>query len=108
MKKTTNSNPLKYFNDAAAARAKKVNEGNNKLVKAQVGISVKPTADSSAYYKERMDEDYTSAAMNMSSPKYSDQAFKRAKIHGDALNRQSKKGKPGYDANGFPIKTKKK
>lgn len=38
MKKTTNSNPLKYFNDAAASRKKSVNAGNDKLVKAQVGI----------------------------------------------------------------------
>jgi hypothetical protein len=42
MKKTTNSNPLKYFNDAAAARAKSVNAGNNKLVKAQVGVVKTP------------------------------------------------------------------
>lgn len=42
MKKTTNSNPLKYFNDAAAARAKSVNAGNDKLVKAQVGKSISP------------------------------------------------------------------
>jgi hypothetical protein len=38
MKKTTNSNPLKYFYDAAAARAKSVNAGNDKLIKAQVGV----------------------------------------------------------------------
>lgn len=40
MKKTTNSNPLKYFNDAAAARAKSVIAGNNKLMKAQAGAEV--------------------------------------------------------------------
>ena len=39
MKKTTNSNPLKYFNDAAAARKKSVNAGNDKLIKAQVGTA---------------------------------------------------------------------
>lgn len=39
MKKTTNSNPLKTFNDNYAARAKKVVEGNKKLVKAQVGTA---------------------------------------------------------------------
>lgn len=108
MKKTTNSNPLKYFNDQSDDRKKSVIEGNKKLIKAQAGMSIKPTADSSKYYKKRMDEDYESAAMNMSSPKYRDQAFKRAKEHGDAYFRQSNKGKPGYDANGFPIKTKKK
>jgi hypothetical protein len=35
MAKTNKQNPLKYFNDQADARAKKVVEGNNKLVKAQ-------------------------------------------------------------------------
>lgn len=39
MKKTTKSNPLKYFNDAAASRKKSVNAGNNKLMKAQVGTA---------------------------------------------------------------------
>jgi len=39
MKKSNNSNPLKYFNDAAAARAKSVNAGNDKLVKAQAGYT---------------------------------------------------------------------
>ena len=39
MKKTTNSNPLKYFNDAAADRKKSVTAGNNKLMKAQVGTA---------------------------------------------------------------------
>jgi hypothetical protein len=37
MKKVNNQNPLKTFNDNYAARAKKVVEGNKKLVKAQVG-----------------------------------------------------------------------
>lgn len=39
MKKAKQSNPLKYFNDQADARSKKVTEGNKKLVKAQTGIS---------------------------------------------------------------------
>lgn len=41
MKKTTNSNPLKYFNDQADTRKKSVNAGNDKLVKAQAGKIVK-------------------------------------------------------------------
>lgn len=41
MKKSNNSNPLKYFNDAAASRKKSVNTGNDTLVKAQVGRIVK-------------------------------------------------------------------
>jgi len=43
MKKTTNSNPLKYFNDAAAAKAKSVNAGNDKLIKAQFEIAGNPS-----------------------------------------------------------------
>jgi hypothetical protein len=50
MKKVNNQNPLKTFNDNYATRAKKVTEGNNKLVKAQVGISKN---DSITYAKNR-------------------------------------------------------
>ena len=69
---------------------------------------VKPTADSTAYYKQQQKEAYQSAAKNISSPKYSDQAFKRAAKIGKDIDRQSLKGKPGYDKNGFPIKKAKK
>ena len=48
MKKTTNSNPLKFFNDAAAARSKSVIAGNNKLMKAQDGKSGNIESDSIA------------------------------------------------------------
>jgi hypothetical protein len=74
--------------------------------KAQMGKSVKPTADSTAYYKKVESDAYESAARNMNSPKYSEQAFKRAGQAGKDVDRQSKKGKPGYDANGFPLKKK--
>jgi hypothetical protein len=70
--------------------------------KAQKGVTATP--DSTSYYKSRMDEDFESAARNMNSPKYSDQAFKRAEKNLDNYLRQSNKGKPGYDKNGFPIK----
>ena len=52
MKKTTNSNPLKYFNDAAASRKKAVIAGNDKLVKAQVGKTT-PMQDYVAKYKDQ-------------------------------------------------------
>lgn len=39
MAKTNKQNPLKYFNDQADARSKKVVEGNKKLLKAQVGTA---------------------------------------------------------------------
>ena len=55
MKKTTNSNPLKFFNDAAAARKKSVNAGNDKLLKAQFGGN--PQADDS-YIKKMQQDDY--------------------------------------------------
>jgi len=67
----------------------------------------KATKDSTAYFQKRMDEAYEAAARNMNSPKYSEQAFKRAKQAGKDIDRQKLKGKPGYDANGFPIKKNK-
>jgi hypothetical protein len=90
---------------------KKADKKPKSLPKAQKGMSVKPTADSTAYYKKVESEAYESAARNMNSPKYSEQAFKRAGQAGKDVARQSRKGKPGYDKNGFPIKkttTKKK
>lgn len=96
---------------AIAISMKKAGKKPKSLTKAQKGISVKPTADSTAYYKKVESEAYKSAARNMNSPKYSEQAFKRARQAGKDIARQSLKGKPGYDKNGFPIKkstTKKK
>ena len=78
------------------------------LPKAQKDISVKPTTDSTAYYKKVQSDAYKSAARNMNSPKYSDQAFKRAEQAGKDIARQSKKGKPGYDKNGFLVTKKNK
>ena len=112
MKKTTNSNPLKYFNDAEASRKKSVNAGNDKLVKAQVGVSVKPTKDSTKYYNDKAD-DYMKTARkltNLGSTNYAGINFladEGMKNRASAF-RQSNKGQPGFDANGFPIKTKKK
>ena len=96
---------------AIAISMKKAGKKPKSLPKAQKGISVKPTTDSTKYYEKVERKAYESAARNMNSPKYSDQAFKRAKQAGKDIDRQSKKGKPGYDKNGFPIKkttTKKK
>lgn len=71
---------------------------------------VKPTADSTAYYSNK-------------ATYLTDRGLKQAKIKDwDGMNRdfanarkaiddqirQSKKGKPGYDKNGFPIKKSKK
>jgi len=64
----------------------------------------KVTPDSTAYFKKQEMDNYSSAARNMGSPKYSDSAFKRAAQSGKDVDRQSKKGKPGYDKNGYPLK----
>lgn len=92
---------------AIAISMKKAGKKPKSLTKAQKGISVKPTADSTAYYKKEI-AGYD--ALIKSEPKtkmgqsnvnvYLDY---RSKAY-DNLNRQSLKGKPGYDKNGFPIK----
>jgi len=68
MKKTTNSNPLKYFNDAAAARAKSVIAGNNKLMKAQDGIVQGPFQKSTT---DRLDKKYPGTAFTPPKGPYS-------------------------------------
>lgn len=83
-----------------------------KIKKAAYGTTtrsttIKPTPDSTSYYEKMQEDAYSSAARNMNSPKYADQAFNRAREAGKNIDRQSKKGKPGYDANGFPLKKNK-
>lgn len=72
------------------------------IKKAQNGAK---TADSTAYFKKKAQEAYGAAAMNMT--RNPESMFKLAKEYGDSSARQSKKGKPGYDKNGYPIKKKK-
>ena len=67
----------------------------------------KATPDSTAYFKKRESDSYTSAARNIKDPKLSGQAFKSALEAGKSVDRQSKKGKPGYDKNGYPLKKQK-
>lgn len=64
--------------------------------KAKVGDQVKPTPDSTAYYSKKVLK------------AYGEKDFPGAKKASDDVARQGKKGKPGYDANGFPIKKKMK
>ena len=92
----------KIMKDSTHKKLKKV-VTKKSLPKAQPGKIVKSTPDSTAYYKKVESEAYKAAALNMNSPKYSEQAFKRALQAGKAIDRQSLKGKPGYDKNGFPI-----
>ena len=72
------------------------------IKKAQNGAK---TADSTAYFKKKAQEAYGAAAMNMT--RNPESMFKLAKEYGDAGARQAKKGKPGYDKNGYPLKKKK-
>lgn len=80
-----------------------------KIKKAQKGI--KATADSSAYYKNQedtfnklaKDEKGNSKVADFNRKFFKDQAGKAV----SSQVRQLHKGKPGYDANGFPIKKNK-
>ncbi len=69
---------------------------------------VKPTADSTAIYQQRLDNfvNKTGGNLPVKLRNNSDErtVFKMA----SDVQRQSKKGKPGYDKNGFPIKKSKK
>ena len=85
------------------------------IKKAQTGKSVKPTADSTDYFYKKSIKDINYGTKVMKDKGY----FKDGKVNdetkkaldlGDksleSLKRQAKKGKPGYDANGFPLKKK--
>jgi hypothetical protein len=67
-----------------------------RVKKSEKGSQIKPTADSTGYYSRKLLKSY------------GEKDFAGAKKASDAVARQSKKGKPGYDANGFPIKKKMK
>jgi hypothetical protein len=55
----------------------------------------KPTADSTGIYSRKLLK------------AYGERDFEGAKKASDNVVRQGKKGKPGYDANGFPVKKAK-
>lgn len=74
------------------------------LKKAQKGITVKPTTDSTSFYTKRMLSNMDMA--DRSKGELKERFTKKYNQASDDLNRQSKKGKPGYDANGFPLKKK--
>jgi len=73
------------------------------LPKAQDGISVKPTADSTFYYG---DLEYKSKlrGLNANTKPEMDKQFALMDKAKQDRYRQKFKGKPGYDKNGFPIK----
>ena len=78
-----------------------------KIKKAQKGI--KATADSSAYYRNLSRDYMQEAAWNMGDGvgKKSRAAMDKSSEATRNEERQRRKGKPGYDANGFPIKKNK-
>jgi hypothetical protein len=71
--------------------------------KAQMGKSVKPTADSTKYFSKKAAEN---KEMSKSFPKYSvleiEFRHKGDKAQASA-DRQKMKGKPGHDADGYPL-----
>jgi hypothetical protein len=82
-----------------------------KIKKAQTGKEVKATPDSSAYYKNQeniFNQLAKSEKGNTKVANFNREYFKgqAAKAISDQL-RQLHKGKPGYDANGNPIKKQK-
>jgi hypothetical protein len=90
-----------------------------KVKKAQKGA--KATADSSAYYNNLTKKYYDEANKVANAPlggkmlseerkernEKQDKLYKKASESTDNALRQIRKGKPGYDANGFPIKKAK-
>lgn len=79
------------------------------LKKAQKGMSVTPTTDSTAYYKKEIKgyDQLIKSEPNTPIGKSNKLVYMDAKSKAYSnLNRQSLKGKPGYDKNGFPIKKK--
>lgn len=113
MKKTNKpSNPLKFFNDNRAMAYKKaggaMKDFKKSLPKAQTGKVVKPTADSTEYFKKDI-KAYDQLIKNSpNTPMGITDKYLWMDVRSrtyDKLKRQSLKGKPGYDKNGFPIKS---
>lgn len=73
------------------------------IKKAQNGAK---TADSTAYYRNKEYISELKALTATNKPEMDKQFNEKDKAKLNRL-RQSKKGKPGYDANGFPLKKKK-
>ena len=75
-----------------------------KLKKAKNGTA---TSDSTQYFKNIRESALSEGdrIINSGKPGFS-KVLKRASDAETAMSRQSKKGKPGYDANGNPIKKK--
>ena len=77
-----------------------------KIKKAQRGVTA--TKDSSAYYKDENEFQWKLAenSSKFGMRKAAEEQMKNAKQAGKDADRQKFKGKPGFDANGFPAKEK--
>jgi hypothetical protein len=77
--------------------------------KAQPGKKVKPTADSTKYYQDdaKLKLDVAQTQSKFGLKKASEESAKEARKSMVSASRQKLKGKPGYDANGNPIKKQK-
>lgn len=97
MKRTVSGYDLKKKGGAVKSSMKKMQTGGR--------TTVKPTADSTAYYG---DLEYKSKlkALTANTKPEMDKQFALMNNAKQDKYRQSKKGKPGYDKNGFPIKKK--
>jgi hypothetical protein len=71
--------------------------------KAQMGKSVKPTADSTEYFGKKRDSYMKLSEEQLKKGKGEDSALSIfiARRAGDNAYRQSKKGKPGYNEHGY-------
>jgi len=83
------------------------------LRKAQDGMVVKPTTDSTAYFKRASNSfmELANQENRKGNEALSNKMVKLAKSAFENKKRQALKGQSGYDKNGFPIKkttTKKK
>jgi hypothetical protein len=67
------------------------------------GPSIKPTKDSTGYYKQKNIEAVKEMSNATTAPGAREASDKQIKAYKN-LKRQSLKAKPGYDANGFPLK----
>ena len=86
--------------------ARKYKAGGKIIKKAQKGV--KATADSTKYYEKKSIADARKSNNTLEIYGGGSKEFGNSqdKLIGSlkSLNRQPKKGKPGYDANGFPVK----
>ena len=90
--------------------AKKQTGGAKKSTGPSFKNPIKPTQDSTKYYKGQYDY-YMDAAINLNTAgegKKADKARVLRTKAADNRDRQANKGKAGYDANGFPMDYKKK